>query len=152
MAHVLFLCTGNYYRSRFAEHLFDHLAPARCPGWRATSRALALERGSGNVGPISPLALSRLARLGVALPDPPRMPERLTAHDLAAAGRIIALDRAEHLPLLEARHAEWLERHRDRVGFWDVGDVAVLSADRALALIERHVGELCRALGDEACG
>ncbi|MGM4967020.1 hypothetical protein AB7714_26215 [Tardiphaga sp. 1201_B9_N1_1] len=23
---VLFLCTGNYYRSRYAEELFNHLA------------------------------------------------------------------------------------------------------------------------------
>ena len=25
---VLFLCTGNYYRSRFAEELFNHEADA----------------------------------------------------------------------------------------------------------------------------
>jgi protein-tyrosine phosphatase len=26
---MLFLCTGNYYRSRFAELLFNHLAKQR---------------------------------------------------------------------------------------------------------------------------
>jgi protein-tyrosine-phosphatase len=36
---VLFLCTGNYYRSRYAEELFNHLARAEGLGWRAFSDA-----------------------------------------------------------------------------------------------------------------
>ena len=38
---VLFLCTGNYYRSRFAEILFNHLAGQSKLAWRADSRGLA---------------------------------------------------------------------------------------------------------------
>ena len=64
---MLFLCTGNYYRSRFAELLFNHLAKQRGLDWQATSRGLALERGANNVGSISqhtlrvwPRAVSRL--------------------------------------------------------------------------------------------
>jgi protein-tyrosine phosphatase len=34
---VLFLCTGNYYRSRYAEELFNHIARAEGLGWRAFS-------------------------------------------------------------------------------------------------------------------
>jgi hypothetical protein len=37
---MLFLCTGNYYRSRFAELLFNHLAKQRGLDWQATSRGL----------------------------------------------------------------------------------------------------------------
>jgi protein-tyrosine-phosphatase len=48
---VLFLCTGNYYRSRFAEGLFNHLASQLRLGWRADSCGLALDRGETvNVG------------------------------------------------------------------------------------------------------
>ena len=57
---VLFLCTGNYYRSRFAEELFNHKAAASGIGWKAQSRALAIERGVHNVGPLSPFALHGL--------------------------------------------------------------------------------------------
>jgi len=32
MKTVLFLCTGNFYRSRFAEEVFNHLSPRACPG------------------------------------------------------------------------------------------------------------------------
>jgi protein-tyrosine phosphatase len=34
----------HYYRSRFAEHLFNALAPKHGLSWMATSRGLALER------------------------------------------------------------------------------------------------------------
>jgi protein-tyrosine phosphatase len=40
---VLFLCTGNYYRSRFAEVLFNSVADRMGLPWRASSRGLALE-------------------------------------------------------------------------------------------------------------
>ena len=37
MKRVLFLCTGNYYRSRFAELLFNSIAQGRELGWQADS-------------------------------------------------------------------------------------------------------------------
>ena len=37
MKRVLFLCTGNYYRSRYAEELFNHLARGENLPWRASS-------------------------------------------------------------------------------------------------------------------
>jgi protein-tyrosine phosphatase len=40
---ILFLCTGNYYRSRFAEELFNHHAERAGLYWVAQSRGLALE-------------------------------------------------------------------------------------------------------------
>ena len=43
--NVLFLCTGNYYCSRFAEILFDSVAGKMGLHWKASSRGLALERG-----------------------------------------------------------------------------------------------------------
>ncbi len=61
--NVLFLCTGNYYRSRFAEILFNSVAGRMGLPWKATSRALALERGSGNVGPMAPTAVTLLQAL-----------------------------------------------------------------------------------------
>ena len=59
MKVVLFLCTGNYYRSRFAEELFDYLAPANCAGWVAASRGIAVDLGNNNVGPIAAQTVMR---------------------------------------------------------------------------------------------
>jgi protein-tyrosine-phosphatase len=48
---VLFLCTGNYYRSRYAEELFNHIARAEGLGWRAFSCGAAEQAFPENVGP-----------------------------------------------------------------------------------------------------
>jgi protein-tyrosine-phosphatase len=47
---VLFLCTGNYFRSRFAEILFNSVAGKMGLPWKASSKGLALEQGVNNVG------------------------------------------------------------------------------------------------------
>ena len=53
---VLFLCTGNYYRSRFAEILFNSVAEKMGLPWKASSRGLALERGVNNIRWVQALA------------------------------------------------------------------------------------------------
>src|SRR5256714_12039153 len=99
--NVLFLCTGNYYRSRFAEVLFSSVAGKMGLPWRASSRGLALERGVHNVGPMAVSAVRALERLGVrAAEDCARPPAALTAEDLERAERIVALSDEEHRPLL----------------------------------------------------
>ena len=44
---LLFICTGNYYRSRFAEMLFNTLAREGHLQWIAESRGIASERVAG---------------------------------------------------------------------------------------------------------
>src|SRR5687768_2132155 len=105
---VLFLCTGNYYRSRFAEALFNAVAGRMGLPWRATSRGLALERGTANVGPMAASAVRALESLGVCVgPECARPPAPLTAEDLEKADRVIALQDAEHRPLLLERFPAW---------------------------------------------
>ena len=83
---VLFLCTGNYYRSRYAEVLFNSVAGKMGLPWRASSRGLALERGVHNVGPIAAAAVKALEVRGLrALPECDRFPIQVTADDFAAA-------------------------------------------------------------------
>ncbi len=128
---VLFLCTGNYYRSQFAEVLFNSVAARRGLPWRASSRGLALERGLRNVGPMAASAIRALEAMGVCAGDDcARFPAQVTADELEKADRIVALKRDEHLPLLQERFPAWAEK----VEFWHVDD-----APEALALIEREV-------------
>jgi protein-tyrosine phosphatase len=137
---VLFLCTGNYYRSRFAEILFNSVAGKMGLTWQASSRGLALERGVHNVGPIALAAVTALEALGVRAPDAvSRFPAPVTTEDFAAADRVVALKQAEHLPLLQERFPSWAEK----VEFWHVDD-----APEMLGLIEREVmGLVARILG-----
>src|SRR6516165_2498856 len=137
---VLFLCTGNYYRSRFAEVLFNSVADRMGLLWRVSSRGLALERGVNNVGPMAVSAVTALEALGVRAAEAvTRLPAQVTADDLEAAALIVALKHAEHLPLLQERFPPWAEK----VEFWHVDD-----APEVLGLIEQEVtGLVARLLG-----
>jgi len=137
---VLFLCTGNYYRSRFAEILFNSVAGKMGLPWRASSRGLALERGVNNIGPIAPEALQALTQRGLRAPEEcTRLPVQVTTEDLNTADLIIALKETEHRPLLRERFPAWAER----VEHWHIND-----APEALALIETEVMDLmARLLG-----
>jgi protein-tyrosine-phosphatase len=137
---VLFLCTGNYYRSRFAECLFNALAGRSGLPWRASSRGLALERGAGNVGPMAASAVTALRCLEVCIGDDcTRPPAPVTAEDLRRADRVVALSELEHLPLLRERFPVWAGP--GRVEFWQVPDVPGV-----LPLVEQEVRALVTRL------
>lgn len=143
MNHVLFLCTGNYYRSRFAEELFNHRAPVLGGAWSATSRALAIERGVGNVGPLSVYTKQALEERSIPARDADRMPAACDVSDLESATLVVALKETEHRPLLRERFRGW----EDRVTYWHVDDIDFASPVVALSEIDRHVDMLIRHLG-----
>jgi predicted translation initiation factor SUI1 len=135
---ILFLCTGNHYRSRFAEILFNFVAGRMGLPWKAFSRGLALERGVNNVGPMAVSAIKALETRGLrAAADFARFPMQVTVDDLDLADWIVALKQAEHLPLLQERFPAWAEK----VEYWQVDD-----APEVLGLIEREVMDLAARL------
>jgi protein-tyrosine phosphatase len=140
---VLFVCTGNYYRSRFAELLFNAAAEARGLSWRATSRGTdVFGAGRWNVGPISALARDALEARGVPLDPDVRMPLPLTEADLSSADLVVAVCEAEHRPHLERE----FPAAATRVEYWGVEDLGVTPAEDALAALERHVAALLARL------
>ena len=134
---VLFLCTGNYYRSRFAEILFNHLADARGLNCRADSRGLARDFGTWNVGPISPYTLAALSNRKISCPSS-RNPMHCSEEDLKNADLVIALKEAEHRPMLAKHFPGW----EDRVEYWHVHDLDAATADVALEEIAQLVTAL----------
>lgn len=135
MKKVLFLCTGNYYRSRFAEIFFNQQAAQLGLDWVADSRALALELGVNNVGPISHYTVAGLAERGITLATPLRFPQQVAESDLQEAALVIALDRTEHQRYVEERLPAWC----DHIRYWEVADLHLLTATDALTRIERQV-------------
>ena len=104
MPRVLFLCTANYYRSRFAELLFNQLASQIAPEWSAFSRALAIEENWCNDGPISQHTRNACRLRSIDLPEPICEPAGVTDADFEAADRVIAVKEAEHRRYVEQRH------------------------------------------------
>ena len=134
MKKVLFVCTGNYYRSRFAELYFNASVPA-ASGWQADSRGF--EPSPYNPGPIARSTLAQLDSLGIAY-SAPRQPLKLTSADLEAANHIIMLDEDEHVPYVKHLFPDW----HARVEYWRVADLHSMTTAQALQDIQQAVDEL----------
>ena len=144
MCHkILFLCTGNYYRSRFAEMLFNALAAQKKLDWHADSRGLAL--GTSNVGPIYPGVLDHLKTLGFPVQTDPRVPARLEIIDLETADLVVAINEVEHRPFLSRQFEQWAEQ----TIYWDVPDLNLMTTEDAFSRIEKHVKALIRQLDNQ---
>jgi Protein-tyrosine-phosphatase len=98
---VLFICSGNYYRSRLAEILFNHEAAAGSLAWEAGSRGLLKARElkglSGHT--TAYLKAAELAHLAAE----PRDPISIDVQDLTDSALIIAMCREEHQPMIEQK-------------------------------------------------
>jgi protein-tyrosine phosphatase len=137
---LLFLCTGNYYRSRFAEILFNWTAQQNGLDWIADSRGLRLE--PLNPGPISRHTLRVLRQLGISVAEPIRFPIPVAAEDFQAATHVIAVKEAEHRSMIASAFPDWV----DRVEFWQVHDVDCAGPEVALPELQRHVADLIERL------
>ena len=132
---VLFICTGNFYRSRFAEALFNHLAEARKLSWRAFSRGLAIHWAEGR---LSPIVVEGLAVRGIQRRHTGTDRVQLTAGDFDSSTIRIAMSRAEHLPMMRSQFPNWA----DKIQYWQIEDVPKTSPEVALPAIESKVIDL----------
>jgi protein-tyrosine phosphatase len=140
---ILFLCTGNYYRSRFAEALFNHHAMAHKLPWRAISRGLAIDRVTER-DDLSCFTLAALTERNIDCQNTSPKRNALTSGDLADADLVIALCGIEHRPMLEQAHPLWV----DHIVYWGVHDLPHWSPNRALPEIEKQVLWLLETLAD----
>ncbi|MEM1303346.1 MAG: low molecular weight phosphatase family protein [Planctomycetota bacterium] len=145
MPTVLFLCTGNYYRSRFCEAWFNHLAKERGLDWRADSRGLALD--PLNPGNIYRVTVAELAKRGVDTAEhearPPLPAER---GDFDAADRVVAVKEAEHRAMMEAGFPDLA----DSITYWHVHDLDCATSDEAIPQLEHLVLRLVDELATNA--
>lgn len=132
MKRILFVCTGNFYRSRFAEAVFNHHAEAAGLDWHAFSRGLAVHLADGD---ISHHTHDALASRGIARHRTAPTRVQIADADLASGARVIALDRTEHHPMMSRQFAQWA----DQIEYWDVADIPFHRPDDALPAIEKRV-------------
>ncbi|MGA2258692.1 MAG: hypothetical protein ABSG53_28835, partial [Thermoguttaceae bacterium] len=135
---VVFICTGNFYRSRFSEDLFNALARKHGLHWRATSRGL---RAKMNDGPLSEFAAYRLTAMGVPF-DGERYPIQLSEADLENAHLVVALKKAEHHAMMLEQFPNWAEK----IQYWRVDDIDCATPDEAMPICESCVKSLVKTL------
>jgi protein-tyrosine phosphatase len=138
---VVFICTANYYRSRFCEHWFNTQAEAKGLNWRATSRGLRTWMADG-YGPIANFTVDRLAAHGVLLDENIRLPISLSESDLENADLVVALKEGEHRAMMVEQFPAWA----DRIEYWHVDDIDCATADEALPMCETNVLALVERL------
>jgi protein-tyrosine phosphatase len=139
---ILFLCTGNYYRSRYAEELFNHRAKSEGLDWRATSRGLAAKGSPENIGPMSRIALEALRAKTIVPEGAARYPRPCSVADFDQAQVVIAMKEAEHRPVIEQRFPE----AASRVTYWHVDDIGFAHPSIALAMIDEQIDQLISTL------
>ncbi|MEM6632700.1 MAG: low molecular weight phosphatase family protein [Bacteroidota bacterium] len=140
---MLFVCTGNYYRSRTAEELFNYWAGQKSMDWIADSRGLREDMSqSPNVGPISRFAVDFLTQKEIPILGLDRMPRSLIEEDFALFDRILCMDEQEHRPMMQARFSAY----ENVVEYWEVRDVQFESSRVALPLLFQNVEQLVQEL------
>jgi protein-tyrosine phosphatase len=146
ISRVMFLCTANYYRSRFCEEVFNHHAAAQRLSWHAYSRALRDAPATLNPGPMSDFAIDFLRKRGIRPIGHWRLPLAATRFDFEMNRLIVAVNEPEHRPMVEAK---WRALSH-RVDYWAVADVDELAPDTALGQLEDRVTRLIRRLAARA--
>jgi protein-tyrosine phosphatase len=140
MKQILFLCSGNYYRSRFAEIYFNWHAKKRCLNWKAESRGLTLL----NIHPgfMFQSTIARFAYHDIPIDSYKRLPLKATQQDFDAADHIVAMKETEHRPVIEERFT----KHLERVEFWEIHDIDCAGPEEMIPHLEHEVLALIERL------
>ena len=138
---LLFICTGNYYRSRFAEIYFQHLSDLLKLDWKSKSRGFEIERAdymADIYGELSPFIRDHLNILNLK-EDEGRKRVPLNKSDLDSADLIVILDKGEHNQYLR-QYA--ISEDDLKVIFWNVKDIHDWTPKETISLIENECQKL----------
>ena len=132
---VLFICTGNFYRSRFAEIYYNHKCVDQPD--KASSRGFEVFRAR-NEGPVSPHTLRYLRILDIPQ-NTLRFPVQLTENDLLTADQVVLMDATEHVPMLQKYFPK---SNIKKITLWSFRDVEFDTPEVVLPAIREAVDQM----------
>ena len=147
MRKILFICTGNYYRSKFAEIYFNHLQSQKeSQSYKSFSRGIRIDL-KNNLGNISKYASDYLKKLSVntvsCLPS-----KQICKRDLESATIIIGIDKEEHENYLITKYPQYEAKYT----FWDISDLYLKTSCVELPRLKQKIEELESELLKECFG
>ncbi len=136
MHNILFVCTANIFRSRFAEEVFNCLViKQRIP---AKAFSAGLKVGEYHVRKIYRPALEQLTKFNIK----PKRPNELSVHinevQLSKYDQLICMDEAEHKPMVLSNS----KLNDINFEYWDIIDEPKVQSDVSLPICFSKVKEL----------
>ena len=136
MKKILFVCTANIYRSRFAEEVFNSLAINRGASLIAFSAGLKV--GEYTTRKIYYPALDNLEKFNIL----PKRADELSVHinniDLDQYDRLICIDKNEHKPMVQSDP----NLSTFKFEYWDITDMPKVDSDISLPKCYKQVESL----------
>ena len=136
---VLFVCTWNIHRSRFAEEVFNYLAKKSNDKHQAFSAGFRF--GSNSFRTIYYPALDNLKKLNIVPLRPNDFSKHIDDVDLFNYDRIICMDEGEHKPMVLANP----NLQNDLFEYWNIIDEPKMKSELSLQKCYQKVENL---LGD----
>lgn len=143
---VCFVCTGNYYRSRFAEAVFNFMVKECGKEYVAESRGLnisAADEVAKDYGELSPYTKHKMEDLDIPINFTSEKRQSISKQDLEDFDIIVIMDRAEHFKMVK----EFVGEDEDMIAsaknfkYWAIKDVFDWEPDETLGAILANVNK-----------
>jgi len=134
MKEILFVCTGNYYRSRLAELYFNTMAQKKGLPWQAFSVGTEADQNH-NEGPISIHTIDACIKFNITLPTPYRYPVQISESYLHKAEIVVLINKEEHFPHLQLHFPAFAQA----AIAWQILDVEYEKPESAIGALLKKV-------------
>lgn len=136
MKKILFVCTANIHRSRFAEEVFNHLAIQDNNEYRAFSAGLRV--GDFSYREIYYPALEHLESFNIKPIRPKESSMHIDDVILEDYYKIICMDKNEHKPMVDANP----KLSKYKFEYWEIVDIPKVESTVSLPMCYEKVVKL----------
>ena len=140
---VLFVCTWNIHRSRFAEEVFNYLAKKSNSKYQAFSAGFKV--GGYKFRTIYSPALDNLKKINIVPLRSNDFSKHIDDVDLSEYDRIICMDEVEHKPMVLANSS----LQNNLFEYWNIIDEPKMKSELSLQKCYQKVENLLRDLDQQ---